>query len=76
VPLARNYSPRSIEKSGPWAFFRLIESGQLSGSSSTDVELSFNIDKGRVSYKLLAESNNNPFTQSLFKGFSLPKNLY
>ena len=76
VPLARNYSPRSIERSGPWAFFRLIESGQLSGSSSTDVELSFDIDKGRVSYKLLAESNNNPFTQSLFKDFSLPKNLY
>ncbi|MGB1237194.1 MAG: type VI secretion system membrane subunit TssM [Pseudomonadales bacterium] len=76
VPLARNYSPRSIERTGPWAFFRLIEAGQLSGSSASDVTLSFNIDQGNVSYKLLAESNNNPFTQSLFKAFSLPKNLY
>jgi type VI secretion system protein ImpL len=76
VPLARNYSPRSIERTGPWAFFKLIEAGQLSGSSASNVQLSFNIDKGRVSYMLLAEGNNNPFTQSLFKEFNLPKSLY
>ncbi len=76
VPLAYNRSPRSIQRTGPWAFFRLIEAGQLSGSGSTNVQLNFSIDRGQVSYKLLAESNNNPFTQSLFKDFSLPKNLY
>jgi type VI secretion system protein ImpL len=76
VPLKTNRSPRSIERAGPWAFFRLIEAGQLSGSSNTDVQLRFNIDKGNVSYRLVAESNNNPFTQSLFKEFSLPRNLY
>ncbi|MFM2484441.1 type VI secretion system membrane subunit TssM [Celerinatantimonas yamalensis] len=76
VPTMSNASPRSIIITGPWAFFRLLDHGQIVGESSTQVKYQFNIDGGHVIYQLSSEVDGNPFTDALFKSFHLSKNLY
>lgn len=76
VPSASNKSPRSINIQGPWAFFRLLDKGEVISASTTSVDYKFKIDGGYVRYRLHSEANNNPFTTSLFKSFKLSKTLY
>lgn len=76
VPVEVNRSPRSLSQEGPWALFRLLESADLTGVSSTAVDVKFNIDQGAMRYRLHAASNTNPFTQQLLGGFRLPRQLY
>ncbi|NRD73749.1 type VI secretion system membrane subunit TssM [Shewanella sp. VB17] len=76
VPTETEASPRSVEFEGPWAFFRLLDSAKMSGSSSTSVDYQFEVDKGDVTYRLRTRDNVNPFTTKLLSGFKIPKTLY
>lgn len=76
VPSESNASPRSIVFEGPWAFFRLLDSARMSGSSSTSIDYQFEVDKGDVTYRLRTRDNVNPFTSKLLSSFEIPKTLY
>ncbi len=76
VPTKNNMSPRSINIQGPWAFFRLLEQGDVVGASSTSVDFKFAVDDGEMIYRLNSEADINPFTERLFKSFKLSKTLY
>ncbi|EGU32397.1 hypothetical protein VII00023_00490, partial [Vibrio ichthyoenteri ATCC 700023] len=76
VPSKNNISPRSINIRGPWAFFRLLEQGDVVGASATSVDFKFSVDGGQMIYRLNSEADINPFTERLFKSFKLSKTLY
>lgn len=76
VPTSTHSSPRSVEFEGPWAFFRLLDSAKMLGSSSTSVDYQFEVDKGAVTYRLRTRDNVNPFTSKLLSSFEIPKTLY
>lgn len=76
VPTKSNLSPRSINLKGPWAFFRLLEKGNVMSASKTSVDYRFALDGGDMVYRINAESDANPFTERLFKSFKLSKTLY
>lgn len=76
VPTKSNLSPRSINLKGPWAFFRLLEQGNVMSASKTSVDYRFVVDGGDMIYRINAESDANPFTERLFKSFKLSKTLY
>ncbi|MCY9803278.1 type VI secretion system membrane subunit TssM [Vibrio scophthalmi] len=76
VPSKNNISPRSINIRGPWAFFRLLEQGEVVGASATSVDFKFSVDGGQMIYRLNSEADINPFTERLFKSFNLSKTLY
>ncbi|NOH79411.1 type VI secretion system membrane subunit TssM [Vibrio sp. RE86] len=76
VPNGTNLSPRSINRQGPWALFRLLEKGNVVAASKTSVDYQFSIDGGSMIYRVNAESDANPFTERLFKSFKLSKTLY
>ncbi|NIY93389.1 type VI secretion system membrane subunit TssM [Vibrio diazotrophicus] len=76
VPTKSNLSPRSINMKGPWAFFRLLDKGNVMSASKTSVDYRFVVDGGDMVYRLNAESDANPFTERLFKSFKLSKTLY
>ncbi|MDF9398502.1 type VI secretion system membrane subunit TssM [Vibrio sp. 1180_3] len=76
VPTKNNMSPRSINIQGPWAFFRLLEQGDVVGASETSVDFKFAVDGGEMIYRLNSEADVNPFTERLFKSFKLSKTLY
>ncbi|KEA65263.1 IcmF-related protein [Marinobacterium lacunae] len=76
VPSEVNRSPRSMAYRGPWAFFKLLDSSQITGSSGTSVDYQFSVDGGDVSYRIYARDSNNPFTARLLSRYVLPKTLY
>ena len=76
VPIQVNRSPRSISASGPWALFRLLDKADITGVSSSAVDVRFRVDDGEMRYRLHAGSNTNPFTQQLLAGYRLPRSLY
>ena len=76
VPAATNDSPRSLSYLGSWAFFRLLEKGNITGTSETSVDLKFRVAEGDMSYRLHAEADSNPFTASLLNDFNLSRTLY
>ncbi|PXA68988.1 type VI secretion system membrane subunit TssM [Vibrio sp. 11986-1-5] len=76
IPTQNNMSPRSINIQGPWAFFRLLDQGDVVGASPTSVDFKFIVDGGEMIYRLNSEADVNPFTERLFKSFKLSKTLY
>jgi len=76
VPVQVNRSPRSISESGPWALFRLLDKADITGVSSSAVDVRFQVDDGEMRYRLHAASNTNPFTQKLLSGYKIPRSLY
>ncbi|SHH79413.1 Intracellular multiplication and human macrophage-killing [Vibrio aerogenes CECT 7868] len=76
IPAKSNLSPRSIVIQGPWAFFRLLDFGDVIAASSTSVDYRFRVDHGDMIYRINSEDDVNPFTQRLFKSFKLSANLY
>ncbi len=76
VPVRVNRSPRSISESGPWALFRLLDKADITGVSSSAVDVRFQVDDGEMRYRLHAASNINPFTQQLLSGYRIPRSLY
>jgi type VI secretion system protein ImpL len=76
IPIKSNLSPRSIIIQGPWAFFRLLDAGDVLAASTTSVDYKFTVDGGDMVYRINSEADMNPFTQRLFKSFKLSGNLY
>ncbi len=76
VPVQVNRSPRSLSESGPWALFRLLDKADITGVSSSAVDVRFRVDDGDMRYRLHAASNTNPFTQPLLAGYRIPRSLY
>ncbi|OEY65821.1 type VI secretion system membrane subunit TssM [Marinobacter sp. X15-166B] len=76
VPTQVNRSPRSESTQGPWALFRLLDKADITGISSSAVDVKFSIDGGEMRYRLHAGSNTNPFTQQLLAGYRIPRYLY
>ena len=76
VPVQVNRSPRSISENGPWALFRLLDKADITGVSSSAVDVRFQVDDGEMRYRLHAASNINPFTQQLLSGYQIPRSLY
>ncbi|MBW5802143.1 type VI secretion system membrane subunit TssM [Halomonas elongata] len=76
VPSEVNHSPRTLRRDGPWAWFRLLDEAQLTGTGERELELSFEVDGGSMRYRLTADGSRNPFTRSLVAGFNLPTTLY
>ncbi len=76
VPTKSNVSPRSIAIQGPWAFFRLLDEGDVISASSTTVDYKFTVDGGDMIYRINSEADANPFTERLFKSFNLSQTLY
>ncbi|BFM48458.1 type VI secretion system membrane subunit TssM [Marinomonas sp. THO17] len=76
VPTQLNFSPRSVESSGPWAFFRLLDKAKVVSSSASNVTYQFGIDDGQMQVRLNIEKEINPFTRDLFKSFTLSDTLY
>ncbi|WP_372437200.1 type VI secretion system membrane subunit TssM [Pseudomonas chlororaphis subsp. aureofaciens] len=60
---------------GPWSLYRLLSQARLNGATSNSVDISFAAADGGMRYRISTEKANNPFTQPLFKGFSLPQTL-
>jgi type VI secretion system protein ImpL len=76
IPTKANLSPRSVNIQGPWAFFRLLDMGDVVAASATSVDYKFTVDGGDMVYRVNSEANVNPFTQRLFRSFHLSSNLY
>lgn len=76
VPARRNTSPRSIHIQGPWAFFRLLDQGDIIAAGNASVDYRFALDDGDIIYRISTEADINPFTERLFKTFSLSNTLY
>ncbi|CAM3031492.1 type VI secretion system membrane subunit TssM [Pseudomonas plecoglossicida] len=60
---------------GPWSLYRLLSQARLNGATSTSVDIMFSVPEGGMRYRISTEKANNPFTQTLFKGFVLPQTL-
>lgn len=76
IPTKSNLSPRSMVIQGPWAFFRLLDEGDVVAASTTSVDYKFTVDGGDMVYRVNSEANVNPFTQRLFHSFRLSNSLY
>ncbi|WOH63795.1 type VI secretion system membrane subunit TssM [Bradyrhizobium sp. BWA-3-5] len=66
-----------IERSGPWALFRLVDTSRLSSRGSSD-RFTLTIgrpDRPNVIYELRAQSVSNPFSLSVLRSFRCPDNL-
>lgn len=76
VPTQVGHSPRTLQTTGAWALFHLLDQGDASAASATSVDYQFTVDGGNMVYRVSADSSVNPFTDRLFKSFHLPDRLY
>ena len=60
---------------GPWSWFRLLDQAKINGGDENSLDITFQLAKGRMRYRLHAEKSNNPLLRKLFAGFSLPRAL-
>ena len=73
VSTAKEQSPRSIQESGRWAIFRLLQQARSRPIDATGTELEFQVDGGEMKYRLLTLA---PLTDlKLFSEFELPRSL-
>lgn len=66
-----------IERTGPWALFRLVDASGLQGRGTTD-RFAFTVGNptgNRVTYQLRAASVTNPFSLAALRGFRCPDSL-
>jgi type VI secretion system protein ImpL len=66
-----------IERTGPWALFRLVDASRLASRGASD---RFTITIGKpdgpnITYELRAASVSNPFSLSVLRSFRCPDNL-
>ncbi len=73
VPTAKEQSPRSIQASGRWAIFRILQQAESRPIDAAETELEFEIDGGKMKYRLLTLA---PLIDlKLFSEFKLPRSL-
>jgi len=58
---------------GPWALFRLMDRGRVTGTaSSSRVSVDFNFDDRHAVLELVTSGEANPLSSNLLKGFRCP----
>ncbi len=68
--------PASITRSGPWAFFHLLDAGDVSRQGGPDqLSVRFRLGGRTVGYLLRASSVLNPFTSDAVEAFRCPPQL-
>ncbi|WP_445222763.1 type VI secretion system membrane subunit TssM (plasmid) [Bradyrhizobium sp. Pa8] len=74
---AADKTEERIERSGPWALFRLLDASQLaSGGASDRFAMTLGKPDGtNVTYELRAASVSNPFSLSVLRSFRCPDSL-
>jgi type VI secretion system protein ImpL len=66
----------SIQRDGPWAWFRLLDAAESRRTNVSDrSEIVFNLGGRIASFQLRAGSALNPFTLPALKSFSCPRSL-
>ncbi|MGU3778281.1 type VI secretion system membrane subunit TssM [Burkholderia metallica] len=66
----------TIVATGPWALFRLIERGRLTGTASASrLTLAFDFDGRQAALELMTSGQLNPLTSNLLTGFHCPGGL-
>ncbi|KAB0642380.1 type VI secretion system membrane subunit TssM [Burkholderia latens] len=66
----------TIVATGPWALFRLIERGRLTGTASASrLTLAFDFDGRHAALELMTSGQSNPLTSNLLTGFHCPGGL-
>ena len=66
----------TIVATGPWALFRLIERGRLTGTASASrLTLDFDFDGRHAALELMTGGQLNPLTNDLLTGFHCPGGL-
>ncbi|KWF15284.1 type VI secretion system membrane subunit TssM [Burkholderia ubonensis] len=66
----------TIVATGPWALFRLIERGRLTGTASASrLTLAFDFDGRHAALELMTSGQLNPLTSNLLTGFHCPGGL-
>jgi type VI secretion system protein ImpL len=66
----------TIVATGPWALFRLIERGRLTGTASASrLTLGFDFDGRHAALELMTSGQSNPLTSNLLTGFHCPGGL-
>ena len=69
-------SKPTITKNGPWAWLRLLQGEQVTGSASpTDFTVVFDLAGNAASFRLKADNRINPYLPNLLGGFRLSKDL-
>jgi type VI secretion system protein ImpL len=65
-----------VEKDGPWALFRLLDTAQIAPSGQPDrFRVTFTAPSGGAVFELNASSVRNPFTMSGLRAFRCPAKL-
>jgi len=64
----------TLDRSGAWAFFRLVDTGQLIPHGNA-VSVSFVVGGREVSYQFSSASQNNPLSMSSLRQFKCPVGL-
>ncbi|MBR8315946.1 type VI secretion system membrane subunit TssM [Burkholderia dolosa] len=66
----------TIVTTGPWALFRLIERGRLTGTASASrLTLDFDFDGRHAALELMTSGQSNPLTSNLLTDFQCPGGL-
>ena len=73
VPVAKDQAPRSIQTSGAWALFRLLQQAQQKRLGKQETELVFQLNGGKMRYRL--SSHAGAIDLDLFSRFKLPQRL-
>lgn len=76
VPDNAERSPRSVQYTGPWAMFRLVDSSVRTQNNRGSFDIRFNVDNGSMTYRIYTDESHNPFASGLFSQFRLPESLY
>ncbi len=76
VPDVSGTSPRSINSSGPWATFHILDKGELTSIQDGNFDIRFTVDGGTVSYRIYMDASDNPFSGEIFSHFNLIDQLY
>jgi type VI secretion system protein ImpL len=71
---ALNYAVTNVVKNGMWAWFKLLETGQFSGTGST-VNVKFDVYGKTVTYALKTPTTVNPFNLPALRALTLPSSL-
>ncbi len=64
-----------LRHQGPWSWFRLLDQAEINGADNNMLDITFQLGKGRMRYRIHSEKSNSPLLRQLFKNFSLPRTL-
>jgi type VI secretion system protein ImpL len=73
---ARSDVVNTVQRDGPWAWFRLLDTAEVQRTSVSDRNtVTFNLGGRTATFQLRAGSALNPFDASALRGFSCPSSL-